>query len=110
MIPAGFSNSAAQTACGILIANELCSGSADARLVASKTGVPSPQSCALTIGWPDEIMRGPEHFWPPCREPVWSPDGREVLFMPRRRGKSGLYRKVVGGAGAETLLFESDES
>jgi Tol biopolymer transport system component len=43
-------------------------------------------------------------------DPVWSPDGREVLFMSQRQGKSGLYRKVVGGDAAETLLFESDYS
>jgi serine/threonine protein kinase len=42
-------------------------------------------------------------------ETVWSPDGREVLFLSQRKGKSGLYQKVVGGA-AETLLFQSDDS
>src|SRR5262249_50103600 len=37
--------------------------------------------------------------------PVWSPDGRELVFQSIRTGKSVLYRKVVGG-GNETLLFE----
>jgi serine/threonine protein kinase len=43
-------------------------------------------------------------------DPVWSPDGREVLFKSQRQSKSGLYRKVVGGDAAETLLLESDDS
>jgi Tol biopolymer transport system component len=42
-------------------------------------------------------------------DPLWSPDGREVLFLSERRGKWALYRKIVGGGGAETLLFESDD-
>jgi Tol biopolymer transport system component len=43
-------------------------------------------------------------------DPVWSPDGRELLFMSKRHGKMGIYRKVVGGDAPETLLFESDYS
>jgi Tol biopolymer transport system component len=41
-------------------------------------------------------------------EPVWSPDGRELVFLSFRAGKWTLYRKVLGG-GTETLLFESHE-
>ncbi len=41
-------------------------------------------------------------------EPVWSPDGRELLFSSVRGAKWSLFRKVVGEAG-ERLIFESTE-
>ena len=41
--------------------------------------------------------------------PVWSPDGREIIFSSDRRGARDLYRKNAGGTGQETLLLESKE-
>jgi eukaryotic-like serine/threonine-protein kinase len=41
-------------------------------------------------------------------DPVWSPDGHEVLFMSRREDRFGLYRKALG-AGEETLIYDSPE-
>ena len=42
------------------------------------------------------------------RDPVWSPDGREIVFGSNRTGLMALYRKTVGGA-QEQLLHKSDE-
>jgi serine/threonine protein kinase len=44
--------------------------------------------------------------------PVWSLDGRELVFSSDRkaRTKFNLYRKVVGSADEEQILFESNES
>jgi serine/threonine protein kinase len=44
--------------------------------------------------------------------PVWSLDGRELVFSSDRkvRAKFNLYRKVVGSADEEQILFESNES
>jgi dipeptidyl aminopeptidase/acylaminoacyl peptidase len=42
-------------------------------------------------------------------DPVWSPDGRQVAFYSSRKGSArSLYLKPAGGAGAETLLLESE--
>jgi Tol biopolymer transport system component len=40
--------------------------------------------------------------------PVWSPDGRSVIFNSTRKGHYDLYRKSVKGAGAEELLYADD--
>lgn len=43
------------------------------------------------------------------RDPVWSPDGREIVFSVRRTGTYDLYRKAADGSGEETLLLEAVE-
>jgi eukaryotic-like serine/threonine-protein kinase len=37
-------------------------------------------------------------------DPVWSPDGKEIVFASNRGGVQGLYRKAVDGSSAETLI------
>jgi Tol biopolymer transport system component/tRNA A-37 threonylcarbamoyl transferase component Bud32 len=41
--------------------------------------------------------------------PVWSPDGRQIIFSSDRKGARDLYRKAANGAGQEQLLLESKE-
>jgi serine/threonine protein kinase len=45
----------------------------------------------------------------PDSDPIWSPDGRELVFSSSRKGgTASLYRKVFGGP-PEQLLFEFNE-
>jgi len=36
---------------------------------------------------------------------VWSPDGADLIFNSRRRGRLDLYRKAVRGAGGDEVLL-----
>jgi serine/threonine protein kinase len=40
--------------------------------------------------------------------PLWSKDGRYIVFGSQRNGKWGLYKKQSNGVGGDELLFESD--
>jgi serine/threonine protein kinase len=39
--------------------------------------------------------------------PVWSPDGKEIVFASDRKGHTDLYRKSVSGSDVEHVLLES---
>jgi serine/threonine protein kinase len=41
------------------------------------------------------------------RNPVWSPDGNQILFSSERKGQNDLYRRPASGASSEELLFET---
>lgn len=43
-------------------------------------------------------------------DPVWSPDGKEIVFASDRSGQLGLYRKAADGSGPEELLLTVDGS
>ena len=42
--------------------------------------------------------------------PVWSPDGRRVVFSSTRAVTYDLYQKAAGGAGAEEVLLDSPQT
>jgi serine/threonine protein kinase len=37
-------------------------------------------------------------------DPIWSPDGKEIVFASDRGGQMGLYRKAVAGSDPERLV------
>ena len=37
-------------------------------------------------------------------DPIWSPDGKDIVFVSDRGGQMGLYRKAVGGSDTEELI------
>jgi Tol biopolymer transport system component len=39
------------------------------------------------------------------RDPVWSPDGRSIIYFSDAKGKWDLYRKAADGTGEEGLLY-----
>ena len=46
------------------------------------------------------------------RQPVWSPDGSQVVFSSDREaaGRFSLYRKPSNGVGAEELILKSEQT
>jgi len=42
--------------------------------------------------------------------PLWSPDGRTVVFDSNRRGQRDLYRKLANGSSPEQTLLETSQN
>ena len=63
--------------------------------------------------WLHEFARGvsTRFTFDPARDrlPVWSPDGKQIIYSSERDGGRNLYRKVATGAGTEELVFKSNE-
>jgi Tol biopolymer transport system component/predicted Ser/Thr protein kinase len=63
--------------------------------------------------WILEMSRGrvTRFTFDPTREddPVWSPDGKSIVFSSDRSGRMDLYIKSADGSGEERLLFKSDQ-
>ena len=43
------------------------------------------------------------------RNPVWSPDGRRIVFSSERNGHMDLFVRAADGSGSEELLLHSDQ-
>jgi eukaryotic-like serine/threonine-protein kinase len=80
----------------------------------------SPDGNRVAVGrdggiWVIDLVRGGAEslvaFHPAINfYPVWSPDGRHVVYASQRDGRSQLYRRLASGAGDEELLLESPDS
>jgi Tol biopolymer transport system component len=44
-----------------------------------------------------------------ARNPIWSPDGRRIVFSSNRKSAFNIYQKPSGGAGEEELLVETPQ-
>jgi serine/threonine-protein kinase len=43
-----------------------------------------------------------------CRDPLWSPDGKRIVYTSFRKGRYGLYWKAADGTGEEDLVTSSE--
>lgn len=80
--------------------------SPDGKNVAS--GVQDPVSHNLDV-WIFDVARGQRtrFTFDPAADsaPVWSGDGRAIVFASNRKGHFDLYRKAANGAGSEESLY-----
>jgi Tol biopolymer transport system component/predicted Ser/Thr protein kinase len=62
--------------------------------------------------WILDISRGTSTrftFDPACDYPVWSPDGKNIVFASYRAGHPDLYIKPTDGSAEERVLLKSDD-
>jgi Tol biopolymer transport system component len=75
--------------------------------------MPDPQNgnrdvwvVALATGALTRLTSDPASDW----FPVWSPDGRDVLFASDRGPTPAFYRTAVGGGGGDQLVYRADSN
>jgi tricorn protease-like protein len=72
---------------------------------------PRPLRCSGPDVWTYDLSQGsPIRLTLISRDdfPMWSPDGRSIVFNSVRKGHWDLYRKAADGSGVEELLYADD--
>jgi len=68
---------------------------------------PGPGTSDIWVYGPGSVARVTEDFaWD--GDPIWSPDGRRVLYSSRRDGQWGIYQRPAMGVGPEELVVGAD--
>ena len=87
--------------------------SPDGKSVAITVATAGTSDLAAVDIWILEVMRGLRTRFTfdqaTDRHPIWSPDGRSLVFASSRSGQFDLYKKSVDGAvGSEELLYADE--
>ncbi|HEV8118715.1 MAG TPA: protein kinase, partial [Thermoanaerobaculia bacterium] len=84
--------------------------SPDGRLLAATVVDPSTRTSDVWLynlarGVRTRLTSGPAS----SSDPVWSPDGRQIIFSSDRKHQGDLYRKAAGGGGEEPIIEEEGQ-